>query len=51
MATLPNINNAGPRMPEEDFGKSEREKENSCYFILDKRGQFTRLRIKTLICQ
>lgn len=22
MATLPNINNAGPKMPDEDFGKS-----------------------------
>jgi len=35
MAILPNINNAGPRMPEEDFGKSEKGKEKSCYFISD----------------
>ena len=37
MATLPTINNAGPRMPDEDFGKSAREKEKSCYFISDNR--------------
>ena len=33
MATLPIINNAGPKMPDEDSGKSEREEEKSCYFI------------------
>ena len=37
MATLPNINNAGPKMPDEDFGKSETEEEKSCYFIFDNR--------------
>ena len=33
MATLPIINNAGPKMPDEDSGKSEREEEKSCYFL------------------
>jgi len=47
MATLPNINNAGPRMPDEDFGKSGREKEKSCYFIYDIRVSSG---IKILIC-
>lgn len=33
MATLPNINNAGPKMPDEDFGKSEREEEKNLVIL------------------
>lgn len=51
MATLPNINNAGPKMPDEDFGKSEREEEKILLFYFRQQSQFTGLEIKILICQ